>query len=91
MDSTTGKLDFHHSYSHSFSGLQFADFLAWSVFQKEERNNSDYVNLFGFESEFHDFPIRNETLFKSSVKNYRTNGNSSACTSRYTVPLVLPV
>ena len=33
-----------HSYSHSWSGLQFADILAWSCFQKFEYGNEAYLN-----------------------------------------------
>lgn len=56
--SKIGNLEIHHSMSHSFSGLQFADLLAWSVYQKEERNIPDYVELFEFESKFYTFPHR---------------------------------
>jgi len=35
----------HHSYSHSWSGLQFADLLAWSCFQKFEHDNPEYIEL----------------------------------------------
>jgi len=35
----------HHSYSHSWEGLQFADLLAWALFQKFEHNNEKYINL----------------------------------------------
>ena len=41
----------HHSYSHSFSGLQFADVLAWACFQKFEHNNSEYIDLIELEQE----------------------------------------
>jgi hypothetical protein len=34
----------HHSYSHNFSGLQFADLLAWCCFQKFEHGNSEYID-----------------------------------------------
>lgn len=57
-NSKIGNLMIHHSLSHSFSGLQFADLLAWSVFQKEERDNCEYVDLFEFESQFYTFPRR---------------------------------
>jgi len=40
-----------HSYSHSWSGLQFADILAWSCFQKFEHNNSAYIDLIKIEQE----------------------------------------
>ncbi len=59
-NSDIGKVMIHHSLSHSFSGLQFADLLAWSVYQKEERNITEYVELFRFNSEFYTFPIRHE-------------------------------
>ena len=39
------KLKIHHSYSEKWAGLQFADLIAWSYFQKYERNNSFFVNL----------------------------------------------
>ena len=47
----TGKITIHHSYSHSWSGLQFADMLAWSCFQKFEHNNSEYIDLINLEQE----------------------------------------
>ena len=39
------KATIQHSYSHAWSGLQFADMLAWSCFQKFERENSEYIDL----------------------------------------------
>jgi hypothetical protein len=44
-NSEIGNILIYHSYSHAWSGLQFADLIAWSYFQKFERNNSFYVNL----------------------------------------------
>lgn len=41
----------HHSYSHNFSGLQFADVLAWSCFQKFEHANSQFVDVLKIEQE----------------------------------------
>lgn len=35
----------YHSYSHAWSGLQFADMIAWSFFQKYEHKNSLYTNI----------------------------------------------
>lgn len=64
MNSSIGRMDIYHSYSHSFSGLQFADLISWSVFQREERGNPEYVNLFGFQSKFYDFPENYGNLFK---------------------------
>ena len=40
-----------HSYSHAWSGLQFADILAWSCFQKFEHNDGEYVDLIKLEQE----------------------------------------
>lgn len=45
------KIAIHHSYSHSWSGLQFADMLAWACFQKFEHNNSEYIDLISIEQE----------------------------------------
>ncbi|MHA1827131.1 MAG: DUF3800 domain-containing protein [Candidatus Heimdallarchaeaceae archaeon] len=39
------KVRIFHSYSHSWSGLQFADILAWSAYQKVTFNNSEYIDL----------------------------------------------
>ncbi len=38
-------INIYHSHSHSWSGIQFCDVLAWSYFQKYERNNPVYVNM----------------------------------------------
>ena len=40
-----------HSYSHGWSGLQFADLLAWSCFQKFERNNPKFLDLIKLQQE----------------------------------------
>lgn len=45
------KATIFHSYSHSWSGIQFADVLAWACFQKFERNNAEYVDLIKLEQE----------------------------------------
>lgn len=39
------KILIEHSYSHNFSGLQFADILAWACFQKFEHNNSKFIDI----------------------------------------------
>ena len=49
--SSIGKATIFHSYSQSWSGLQFADILAWSCFQKFEHSNSEYVDLITLEQE----------------------------------------
>ena len=51
--SEIGKADIYHSYSQSWSGLQFADLLAWSAFQKFEHGDSSYVDLLKIDSEVH--------------------------------------
>lgn len=59
-DSAIGTLRIYHSLSESFSGLQFADFLAWSVFQKYNRHNCEYTDLFKFTNRYIIFPKGNE-------------------------------
>lgn len=41
--SRLGKIDIHHSHSEAWCGLQFADILAWSAFQKHENKNNEYL------------------------------------------------
>jgi hypothetical protein len=43
--SDLGKVEIYHSYSQGWSGLQFADLLAWSAFQKFERGDSSYIDI----------------------------------------------
>ena len=45
------KINIEHSYSHCWSGLQFADLLSWSCFQKFEHGNSEYVDIIEAEQE----------------------------------------
>jgi len=45
------KASIEHSYSHAWSGLQFADILAWSCFQKFEHDNGEYIDLIKLEQE----------------------------------------
>jgi hypothetical protein len=45
--SDLGKVEIYHSYSQSWSGLQFADLLAWSAFQKFEHGDDSYMSLLG--------------------------------------------
>lgn len=45
------KATIYHSYSHSWSGLQFADMLAWACFQKFEHTNSEFIDLIKLEQE----------------------------------------
>lgn len=47
--SSIRKVKIHHSYSHSWSGLQFADILAWSCFQKFEHDNGVFMELIDIE------------------------------------------
>jgi len=42
-----------HSYSHSWSGLQFADVIAWSCFQKFEQDDNSYLEALNIEQEFY--------------------------------------
>lgn len=43
--SSVYKVKIKHSYSHSWSGLQFADLLAWSAYQKVNNNNPEYSDI----------------------------------------------
>ena len=45
------KCKIEHSYSHGWSGLQFADVLAWSCFQKFEYQNEEYLEEIKLEQE----------------------------------------
>lgn len=45
------KVTIEHSYSHAWSGLQFADLLAWACFQKFEHENSEFVDVLKIEQE----------------------------------------
>lgn len=45
------KCKIEHSYSHNWSGLQFADILAWACFQKFEKNDSSFIDLLNIEKE----------------------------------------
>ena len=47
------KCKIEHSYSHSWSGLQFADLLAWCCFQKFENNDPSYLEELKIEQEFY--------------------------------------
>src|SRR3989344_5968557 len=47
------KCKIEHSYSHSWSGLQFADLLAWCCFQKFENNDPSYLEKLIVEQEFY--------------------------------------
>ncbi len=38
-----GKIEINHSESHAWSGLQFADILAWVAFQKYEHGKDNYL------------------------------------------------
>lgn len=43
--SFVNRVDCHHSYSHSWSGLQFTDMIAWACFQKYEHNDISFIDL----------------------------------------------
>ncbi len=43
--SSIHKIEIFHSYSHAWAGLQFADILAWSAYQKVCFNNPEYIEL----------------------------------------------
>ncbi len=39
------KVTIRHGYSHAWSGLQFADLLSWSAYQKVNNDNTQYIDL----------------------------------------------
>lgn len=51
---TLWKVDIHHSDSCSWSGLQFADVLAWAAFQKIERGNDAFLSQLTIETQFYE-------------------------------------
>lgn len=44
-NSPVEKVEIHHSDSNAWTGLQFADVLSWSAFQKMEHSNSKYIDV----------------------------------------------
>ncbi len=46
-----GEIKIFHSLSHNWSGLQFADILSWSCFQKFEHDNDSFINILKLEQE----------------------------------------
>lgn len=53
-----------HSNSHAWSGLQFADILAWACFQKFEYNNEEYLNIIKVEQEIYQVWNKNNSTCK---------------------------
>ena len=47
------KCKIEHSYSHAWSGLQFADVLAWACFQKFEYQDEQYLDEVKIEQEIY--------------------------------------
>ncbi|MDW7732280.1 MAG: DUF3800 domain-containing protein [Methanolobus sp.] len=47
------KVEIHHSNSHSWGGLQFADILAWAAFQKVENQNGEFISELTIEKEIY--------------------------------------
>ncbi|MFW6450115.1 MAG: DUF3800 domain-containing protein [Nanoarchaeota archaeon] len=47
------KINIFHSYSHAWSGLQFADILAWSAYQKVCFDNSEFIDLIDNQEVYH--------------------------------------
>ena len=43
--SIVSRIRIYHSYSENFSGIQFADLLAWVVYQKYNNSNSSYLDI----------------------------------------------
>lgn len=52
-NSTLNRVEIYHSLSHAWNGLQFADMLAWSKFQKVEHKNSEFIDVLKIKKEVH--------------------------------------
>jgi Protein of unknown function (DUF3800) len=50
-NSTLREIEIYHSLSHAWNGLQFADLLAWSKFQKVEHNNDEFTEVLKIRTE----------------------------------------
>ena len=61
MGSNIGKLSISHNYSENFSGIQFADILSGSIYQKYNNGNSHYADMINLSS----FPQTFIELWKS--------------------------
>ncbi|MCL4365478.1 DUF3800 domain-containing protein [Candidatus Marsarchaeota archaeon] len=71
FESSLNEIDIHdvkifHSDSASWSGLQIADMLAWSCFQRYEYSNSTYVNAVKLSQEFYEVWEKNRNRTKST-------------------------
>jgi hypothetical protein len=53
-DCSLGKVEIYHSDSCIWSGLQFADVLAWAAFQKIERGNDEFLSKLTIETQFYE-------------------------------------
>jgi len=51
VNQTDNTITIEHSYSHAWSGLQFADLLAWSCYRKFEYADSKYLDRITIEKE----------------------------------------
>ena len=49
--SNIDKIKISHSFSHNWDGLQFADLLAWSCFQRFENGKDEYLDILEIEQE----------------------------------------
>jgi len=47
------RCEISHKHSHNWSGLQFADILAWSCFRKFEKGQEGYLNQLNIEQEIY--------------------------------------
>lgn len=52
-NSTLREIEIYHSLSHAWNGLQFADLLAWSKFQKVEHKNNEFTDVLKIKKEVH--------------------------------------
>lgn len=63
MGSNIGKISISHNYSENFSGIQFADILSGSMYQKFNNANSHFADMINLSS----FPQTFIELWKSRI------------------------
>ena len=64
------KVEIHHSLSHKYKSIQIADVLAWSYFQKFEKNNPEFVDLIHYKNKFEKMINNENRIIVKSPKNY---------------------
>jgi len=64
------KVEIYHSLSHKYKSIQVVDVLAWSYFQKFERNNPEFVDLIHSKNKCEKVIKNTNKIIIKSPKNY---------------------